>query len=120
MLRWLGVPAWRLPSRWRLGEGSVAGAFSDLRGGSPNMISGEGAHSADAAMTFQSGDPGCTMPPIALELARAGAAADLIAVDGDPLMDVGVLARPTLVVSRGKIIVDTPAPSRSLRGDGPW
>jgi imidazolonepropionase-like amidohydrolase len=51
---------------------------------------------------------------------RAGAAADLIAVDGDPLMDVGVLARPTLVVSRGKIIVGTPAPRRSLRGDGPW
>ena len=37
---------------------------------------------------------------------RAGAAADLIAVDGDPLMDVGVLARPSLVVSRGKIIVN--------------
>jgi imidazolonepropionase-like amidohydrolase len=51
---------------------------------------------------------------------RAGAAADLIAVDGDPLMDVGVLARPSLVVSRGKIIVDTAAPSRSLRRDGPW
>jgi imidazolonepropionase-like amidohydrolase len=51
---------------------------------------------------------------------RAGAAADLIAVDGDPLMDVGLLARPSLVVARGKIIVDTPAPSRSVIRDGPW
>lgn len=36
---------------------------------------------------------------------RKGFAADLVAVDGDPLQDVGVLKHPTMVVARGKIVV---------------
>jgi imidazolonepropionase-like amidohydrolase len=35
---------------------------------------------------------------------REGFAADLVAFDGDPLLDVGVLAHPTLVVARGRVV----------------
>ena len=33
---------------------------------------------------------------------RPGLAADLVLVEGDPLTDLGVLQRPTLVVCRGR------------------
>jgi len=37
---------------------------------------------------------------------RAGRLADLVAVDGDPLEDVSVLARPTVVLKGGRVVVD--------------
>lgn len=36
---------------------------------------------------------------------KEGYAADLIAVDGDPLADIHALTRPTLVIARGRVIV---------------
>ena len=36
---------------------------------------------------------------------REGFAADLVAVDGDPLQDVRALSKPTLVIARGKVVV---------------
>jgi imidazolonepropionase-like amidohydrolase len=41
---------------------------------------------------------------------RPGLAADLIAVDGDPLADIGALARVAFVMARGRVVV-TPPPS---------
>jgi imidazolonepropionase-like amidohydrolase len=32
--------------------------------------------------------------------------ADIIAVDGDPLADVGVLAHPRFVMARGRVVRD--------------
>jgi imidazolonepropionase-like amidohydrolase len=34
--------------------------------------------------------------------------ADLVAVAGDPLADVGALARPRFVMARGRVVVATP------------
>ncbi|HJR65135.1 MAG TPA: amidohydrolase family protein [Gemmatimonadaceae bacterium] len=42
---------------------------------------------------------------------EAGKVADLIAVAGDPLADIVALARPVLVLSRGRIVRDDRAGS---------
>ena len=41
---------------------------------------------------------------------EAGKVADLIAVAGDPLTDIGTLDRPVLVLSRGRIVRDDRTP----------
>jgi imidazolonepropionase-like amidohydrolase len=39
---------------------------------------------------------------------RKGGAADVVAVRGDPFVDLAALARPALVVVRGDLVVDGP------------
>ncbi|HJU67134.1 MAG TPA: amidohydrolase family protein [Gemmatimonadaceae bacterium] len=56
------------------------------------------AATVNAARAFRIQDSIGTLEP--------GKVADLVAVAGDPLADIGTLARPLLVVSRGRIVRD--------------
>ncbi len=53
------------------------------------------AATSRAAVLLGRPDLGCVAP---------GCAADLVAVDGDPLADVSILLRPRVVIARGKIV----------------
>jgi imidazolonepropionase-like amidohydrolase len=49
---------------------------------------------------------------------REGLAADIIAVSGDPLEDLDVLRRPTMVMVQGTVVdrgPQTPAPAPAIR-----
>jgi imidazolonepropionase-like amidohydrolase len=48
------------------------------------------------------------LPVDGLGVLREGGPADVVAVRGDPLADLGVLASPVLVVVRGAVVVDGP------------
>jgi len=81
-----GVEAWRLPE--------ALAVLADLAGMRP--VEALRAATSEAARALEIGDETGAL--------AVGRAADLLAVDGDPLADLGCLRRPRLVVARGRVV----------------
>jgi imidazolonepropionase-like amidohydrolase len=89
-----------------LPHGRNAEELSALVGAGLSPLEAIRAATVNAARAFRIQDSVGSIEP--------GKVADLIAVAGDPLADIGTLGRPVLVLSRGRIVRDdrigSPAP----------
>lgn len=97
----------------RLGIPLVAGTDCGLRGVRADMISREiellvdhGLSPMEAVRAATSRAAEVLGVDGQVGTVAAGMTADLIVVDGDPLVDVTVLRRPLLVITRGRVVVD--------------
>lgn len=97
----------------RLGIPLVAGTDCGLRGVRADMISREIELLVDHGLSPMEAVRAATSRAaevLGLDgqvgTVAAGMTADLIVVDGDPLVDVTVLRRPLLVITRGRVVVD--------------
>jgi imidazolonepropionase-like amidohydrolase len=97
----------------RLGIPLVTGTDCGLRGVRADMISREvellvdhGLSPMDAVRAATSRAAEVLGLDHQVGTVASGMAADLIAVDGDPSVDVRVLRRPLLVIKQGRVIVD--------------
>jgi imidazolonepropionase-like amidohydrolase len=97
----------------RLGIPLVTGTDCGLRGVRPDMISREiellvdhGLSPIEAIRAATSRAAEVLGVDDHVGTVAVGMTADLIVVDGDPLVDVTVLRRPRLVITRGRVVVD--------------
>jgi imidazolonepropionase-like amidohydrolase len=97
----------------KLGVPIVTGADTSYNPGSLTRIPAEIEAFVDLGLTpLQALQAATTTAAAMLRLERsigaieAGYEADLVAVEGNPLQDVGVLRDPLLVVSNGKVALD--------------
>jgi imidazolonepropionase-like amidohydrolase len=79
-----------------LPHGKNAAEFAALRRAGVSPLEAIRAATINAARAFQIADSIGTLAP--------GMVADLIAVEGDPLVDLEVLGRPRFVMSRGRVV----------------
>jgi imidazolonepropionase-like amidohydrolase len=86
--------------RWVLGTDTMHGRLA----AEARLVTGLGASPAEAVTALTGRAAAALGQADRFGTLRPGLAADLVAVDGDPLADIGALARVALVMARGRVV----------------